>query len=57
VKLVLTACFITIPVAWFSLDKWLDKYEYRTTISWIVLAEVAADFIFPILLTISLQTL
>jgi putative ABC transport system permease protein len=57
VKLVLIACIIAIPVAWSFLDKWLDKYEYPTIISWTVLAAVAAGSIFLTLLTIIIQTI
>ena len=57
VQLVLIACFIAIPIAWYFLAQWLDKYEYRTTISWIVFAAAAAGAIFLTLLTISFQTI
>ena len=56
-QLVLIACFIAIPVAWYFLAKWLDKYDYRTTISWLVFAAAAGGALFLTLLTISFQTI
>jgi hypothetical protein len=57
VQLVLIACFIAIPIAWYFLAKWLDKYDYRTTISWLVFAAAAGGALFLTLLTISFQTI
>jgi len=33
VKLVLIAFFLAIPVAWWFMHNWLDRYEYHTSIS------------------------
>jgi putative ABC transport system permease protein len=33
VKLVGIAFFIAIPVAWWFMHNWLDRYEYHTSIS------------------------
>jgi ABC-type antimicrobial peptide transport system permease subunit len=57
VQLVLIACFIAIPIAWYFLAKWLDQYDYRITISWIVFASAGAGAIFLTLLTVSFQTI
>jgi putative ABC transport system permease protein len=57
VMLVLIACSIAMPIAWTFMSTWLDKYDYRTTVSWIVFAAAAAGSIFLTLLTISFQTI
>jgi ABC-type antimicrobial peptide transport system permease subunit len=57
VQLVLIACFIAVPIAWYFLAKWLDKYDYRTTISWLVFAAAAGGSLFLTVLTISFQTI
>ena len=57
VQLVLIACFIAIPIAWYFLAKWLEQYDYRITISWLVFAAAGAGAIFLTLLTISFQTI
>jgi putative ABC transport system permease protein len=55
--LVFIALVIASPLAWFSMNKWLEGYAYRTHISWwmFLLAGVLAFFI--ALLTISFQTI
>ena len=32
--LVIISCAIAIPIAWYFLHQWLQKYPYRTDISW-----------------------
>jgi hypothetical protein len=54
---VLIACFIAIPIAWYILGKWLDQYDYRTTISWMVFVAAAGSAVFLTMLTISYQTI
>jgi len=38
VLLVFISCLIAVPIASYFLQKWLQKYEYRTAISWWVFA-------------------
>jgi ABC-type antimicrobial peptide transport system permease subunit len=56
-KLVLVAIVIATPVAWLVMNKWLQAYEYRITISgWIfLLASVLAVLI--ALVTVSFQAI
>jgi ABC-type antimicrobial peptide transport system permease subunit len=55
VVLVLVAVVIATPIAWFSMDKWLQDYAYRIPIEWWIfgLAGVAAVAI--ALVTVSFQ--
>lgn len=32
--LVLVACLIAFPIAWYLMNKWLDNFAYKTDISW-----------------------
>ncbi len=32
--LVIISCFITIPLAWYYLNNWLQQYDYKTEISY-----------------------
>ena len=56
-KLVLLANILAWPLAWWAMHKWLQDFEYRTSIGWwvFVLAGIAALFI--ALLTISFQAI
>ncbi|ANI90755.1 ABC transporter permease [Arachidicoccus ginsenosidimutans] len=53
IVLVLISCAIAAPVAWLCMHKWLQKYEYRTAISWWVLAVPALFALAIALVTVS----
>jgi len=56
ILLVLFACLIAIPVAWYALYKWLQSFAYRTEIGWWIFG-LAGIFAFGIaLLTVSWQS-
>jgi putative ABC transport system permease protein len=46
-KLVLIAFAITVPLAWWGVDKWLEQYQYKVQIGWpvYVLAGIIAFLI------------
>jgi putative ABC transport system permease protein len=57
VYLVLISCLVSIPIAYFYLDGWLEKYEYRTQISWWIFALAALGALLITLLTVSYQAI
>ncbi|MEO8474913.1 MAG: FtsX-like permease family protein, partial [Chryseolinea sp.] len=57
IQLVGFACVIGIPIAWYYLSEWLQRYTYRIEISVWVLVLSAAGAMFITLLTVSFQTL
>jgi len=57
VLLVIISCFIAIPIAWYYLDEWLQRYEYRTPISGWVFAVAAFGALGITLLTVSFQAI
>jgi len=57
VLLVILSCCISIPLAWYFLHAWLEKYEYRTTLSWGVFAAAGGGALFITLLTVSFQSI
>jgi ABC-type antimicrobial peptide transport system permease subunit len=57
IKLVLIALAITIPLAWFSMQQWLNSYAYRIEISAWVFVSVGISAIAIALATVSFQTL
>ncbi|MEP7143634.1 MAG: ABC transporter permease [Ferruginibacter sp.] len=56
-KLVLIACVLALPLAWFAMSKWLQDFAYRIDISWwiFVLAGICALLI--ALVTVSFQAI
>jgi len=55
ILLVILSCLIATPIAWYTLHKWLQQYEYRTPVSvWVFLLVGAATLLIA-LLTISIQ--
>lgn len=55
-KLVLLACIISFPAAWYVMKEWLSNYEYRTPIYWWVFLSTGAIALTIALLTVSFQT-
>ncbi|MEO6231940.1 MAG: ABC transporter permease [Ferruginibacter sp.] len=56
IKLVLIALVISIPVAWFVMNKWLQDFAYKTNISWTIFAITGLMVVSIALLTISFQS-
>ncbi len=57
IVLVFISCIISAPLAWYFLHNWLQKYTYRTTISWWVFAAAFAGALIITLLTVSFQSI
>jgi putative ABC transport system permease protein len=57
VVLVLTACVIAIPVAWYFMNEWLKSYNYKTTIGLGIFALVVLVSIVITLITVSFQAI
>lgn len=57
VRLVLISCLIAFPIAYYFLHEWLQKYEYRTEISWWIFAAAAIGAFLITLLTVSFQAI
>ncbi|WP_288426696.1 FtsX-like permease family protein [uncultured Spirosoma sp.] len=57
VTLVLIACFIASPIAWYYLNEWLSDYEYRTELSWWVFVVAGLGALLITLLTVSFQSI
>lgn len=56
-KLVIISFIIASPIAWFSMNKWLQGYNYRIHIEWWVFALAGGLSIFIAIGTISFQAL
>lgn len=57
VLLVLIALLIAVPLAYYFMNNWLQRYEYRTGISWWIIAATAAGAVLIALLTVSFQSI
>ena len=56
VKLVVIANFIAFPLAYFIINKWLNAFEYRVSISFLPFALAAFISVLIAVITVSLQT-
>jgi len=56
-KPVLIASVIAFPIAWWAMNKWLQDFEYRVTISWWVFAVAAFAALVIALITVSFQSI
>ncbi|TDE17380.1 ABC transporter permease [Dyadobacter psychrotolerans] len=57
VILVLVSCLLSIPIAWYCMDSWLEKYTYHTNISWWIFAAASAGTLVLTLSTVSYQAI
>jgi putative ABC transport system permease protein len=57
IRLVLIAIVIASPLAWYGMNKWLQGFAYRITISWWMFALTALLAIFIALFTVSFQAI
>lgn len=57
VKLVVIAFVIAAPVAWYFMNKWLQDFEYRIEVNWVVFVIAALIALFIAVITISFQAI
>jgi putative ABC transport system permease protein len=57
VKLVAISIVIATPVAWYSMNKWLQDYSYRIIINWEIFFIAGMLAIVIALLTVSFQAI
>ncbi|HTE31382.1 MAG TPA: ABC transporter permease [Chryseolinea sp.] len=57
VILVIVACLVATPIAWYLFSNWLSQYEYRTEISWWIFAVAAGGALLITLATVSYQAI
>jgi putative ABC transport system permease protein len=54
-KLVLVSCMLAFPLAWYFMNKWLEDYQYRISISWWMFVLPALLAVTIALVTVSFQ--
>jgi ABC-type antimicrobial peptide transport system permease subunit len=57
VVLVLISCLAAAPIAYYFMSEWLQKYTYRTEISWWIFAASGMGVLCITLLTVSFQAI
>ena len=57
VKLVLIAFLIAVPIAWYTMDKWLESFAYRMPVQWIVFVWAGVVAISIALITVSFESI
>jgi hypothetical protein len=55
-QLVMFAFIIAAPLAWWAMNKWLEDFAFRTTISWWLFVLSGLAMLIIALLTLSIQT-
>jgi putative ABC transport system permease protein len=56
-QLVIVACIVAFPVAWWIMHSWLQNYEYRIEISWWIFLVAGISAMLIALITISFQSI
>ena len=54
-KLIAVAILIAVPISYYAMDKWLQRFEFHTNISWWIIAVAAFGTMGIALLTVGLQ--
>jgi ABC-type antimicrobial peptide transport system permease subunit len=54
-QLVFISCILAFPVAWLTMNSWLQDYQYRINISWWVFVAAGAAAIVITIITVSFQ--
>ncbi|WP_094573019.1 ABC transporter permease [Mucilaginibacter xinganensis] len=57
IKLVALSIVIASPIAWWAMNKWLQDFTYRTTITWWIFAAAGLVAIVIALATVSFQSI
>ncbi len=57
VALVSISCLIAIPIAYYLLHEWLQKYEYRSQLPWWIFALASMGALLITLVIVSIQTI
>jgi ABC-type antimicrobial peptide transport system permease subunit len=56
-RLVAFSLVVAIPLGWYLMSNWLEKYEYRSTLEWWIFAVTGLGALVITLLTVSYQSI
>ncbi len=57
IVLIIVACSIAFPLAWWAMNKWLESFAYRIDINWEVFAAAGVVVMLIAFLTVSFQAI
>ena len=57
VRLVVIAFILAVPIAWYGISKWLERFAYRTTVDVLTFLLAGAAALLIALLTISFESM
>jgi putative ABC transport system permease protein len=57
ITLVLVSLFFSVPIAWYAMSRWLERYEYHSPLHWWIFAAVGAGALAITLATVSYQAI
>jgi putative ABC transport system permease protein len=57
IKLVLISLCVAIPISYNGMNRWLDNYTYRDTISWWIFCIAGLSILLITLITVSFQSI
>jgi putative ABC transport system permease protein len=57
VILVIIACVIAIPISVYTMNDWLSKFDYRTTLSWYLFVGAGSGALVITMVTVSFQAI
>ncbi|MEP7107189.1 MAG: ABC transporter permease [Ferruginibacter sp.] len=56
-KLVILSCIVAFPVAWWAMHNWLQDYQYRISINWLIFLIAGMAAILIAVVTVSFQAI
>lgn len=57
IVLIITSCLVAVPIAYYFMHNWLQKYTYRTELSWWIFVAAGAGALIITLATVSYQAI
>lgn len=57
ILLVGISLIVAMPIAWYFMNNWLQKYQYRSEMAWWIFASAGVGSLFITLLTVSYQSI
>ncbi|TCD26275.1 ABC transporter permease [Pedobacter psychrodurus] len=55
IKMIIVAIFISAPISYYAMGKWLNKFEFHTEISWWIIPVAAFGTLLMAVITVSFQ--